>query len=205
MKRPNKDTAAGARKLNRRTLIIGGAQAGFMGLLALRMRYMQVEEADKFRLLAEENRVNIRLIPPARGEIFDRNGAAIAVNNPAYRITLTREDAGDVDTIMQRLGSLLSLNDEEMERVTTELKRTQPFFPVTVADQVQWSDVTQIAVNAPISIHASKQTIAQVLKDESGRDMQLLADISRKAADSNDFTEGRVAFMEKRPAVFTGT
>jgi enoyl-CoA hydratase len=63
----------------------------------------------------------------------------------------------------------------------------------------------QIAVNAPISIHASKQTIAQVLKDESGRDMQLLADISRKAADSNDFTEGRVAFMEKRPAVFTGT
>lgn len=149
MKRPNKDTAAGARKLNRRTLIIGGAQAGFMGLLALRMRYMQVEEADKFRLLAEENRVNIRLIPPARGEIFDRNGAAIAVNNPAYRITLTREDAGDVDTIMQRLGSLLSLDDEEMERVTTELKRTQPFFPVTVADQVQWSDVTQIAVNAP--------------------------------------------------------
>ena len=99
MKRPNKDTAAGARKLNRRTLIIGGAQAGFMGLLALRMRYMQVEEADKFRLLAEENRVNIRLIPPARGEIFDRNGAAIAVNNPAYRITLTREDAGDVDTV----------------------------------------------------------------------------------------------------------
>ena len=62
----------------------------------------------------------------------------------------------------------------------------------------------QIAINAPISIHASKQTIAQVLKDESGRDMDLLADISRTAADSADFTEGRVAFMEKRPPVFTG-
>ena len=149
MKRPDKDSAAGARKMTRRALILGGAQAGFMGLLALRMRYMQVEEADKFRLLAEENRINIRLIPPARGEIFDRNGVPIAVNNPAYRISLTREDAGDVEEVLRRLTSLIKLTDEELERAQTELKRTQPFFPVTVADQVAWSDVTQVAVNAP--------------------------------------------------------
>ncbi|EAQ05067.1 penicillin-binding protein 2 [Pseudooceanicola batsensis HTCC2597] len=149
MKRPTKNTAAGQRTMSRRALILGGAQVGFMGLLAMRMRYMQVEEADKFRLLAEENRVNIRLIPPARGEIFDRNGKPIAVNDPAYRITLTREDAGDVDTILSRLQSLINLDDEELERVRTELKRTQPFLPVTVADQVPWSEVTKIAVNAP--------------------------------------------------------
>lgn len=149
MKRPTKDTAEGNRKLTRRALILGGAQAGFMGLLALRMRYMQVEEADKFRLLAEENRVNIRLIPPARGEIFDRNGIAIAVNDPSYRISLTREDAGDIDTVLSRLQTLINLDEEEMERARTELMRTQPFLPVTVADQVGWDDVTKIAVNAP--------------------------------------------------------
>lgn len=149
MKRPTKDTAESNRKLTRRALIVGGMQAGFMGLLALRMRYMQVEEADKFRLLAEENRVNIRLIPPARGEIFDRNGIAIAVNDPAYRITLTREDAGDVDLVLDRLQSLVSLDPEDLERARTELKRTQPFLPVTIADQVSWEDVTKIAVNAP--------------------------------------------------------
>jgi penicillin-binding protein 2 len=149
MRRPPKDTAEGNRKLSRRALIVGGAQAGFMGLLALRMRYMQVEEADKFRLLAEENRINIRLIPPARGEIFDRNGIAIAVNDPSYRITLTREDAGDVDLVLDRLKSLVPLDEEDLERARTELKRTQPFLPVTVADQVAWEDVTKIAVNAP--------------------------------------------------------
>ena len=149
MKRPNKDTAEGNRKMNRRALIVGGAQAGFMGLLALRMRYMQVDEADKFRLLAEENRVNIRLIPPARGEIFDRNGIPIAVNDPSYRITLTREDAGDVDLVLKRLQALVPLDDEDLKRVQTELQRTQPFLPVTIADQVNWEDVTKIAVNAP--------------------------------------------------------
>ena len=149
MKRPTKDTARGARKISRRALIVGGLQAGFMGVLALRMRYMQVEEADKFRLLAEENRVNIRLIPPARGEIFDRNGQPIAVNQPSYRITLTREDAGDVDEVIARLSHLIELDEEELNRAMTELRRTSPFFPVTIADKVSWSDVTQIAVNAP--------------------------------------------------------
>ena len=50
------------------------------------MRYLQVDQADQFRLLAEENRINIRLIPPARGRIFDRNGAVVAENVPSYRI-----------------------------------------------------------------------------------------------------------------------
>jgi penicillin-binding protein 2 len=149
MRRPTKDTARGARKISRRALIVGGLQAGFMGVLALRMRYMQVEEADKFRLLAEENRVKIRLIPPARGEIFDRNGQPIAVNQPSYRITLTREDAGDVDEVIARLSHLIELDEEELNRAMTELRRTSPFFPVTIADKVSWSDVTQIAVNAP--------------------------------------------------------
>ena len=45
-------------------------------------------------LLAEENRINIRLIPPARGEIFDRNGVRLAENIPSYRIVMVREDAG---------------------------------------------------------------------------------------------------------------
>ena len=142
MRRPSKDTAAGARKITRRALVVGGVQLGFMGVLALRMRYMQVDEADKFRLLAEENRINIRLIPPARGEIFDRNGKPIATNDPSYRITLTREDAGDVEAVIARLQTLIEIDPEDLDRARAELKRTSPFFPVTLIDPVDWSTVT---------------------------------------------------------------
>ncbi|MDA3857141.1 MAG: penicillin-binding protein 2, partial [Roseovarius sp.] len=80
MRRPGRDTAESQRRITRRGLVIGGLQAGVMGVLALRMRYMQVEQADQFRLLADENRINIQLIPPTRGRLFDRNGAVIAEN-----------------------------------------------------------------------------------------------------------------------------
>jgi enoyl-CoA hydratase/carnithine racemase len=61
-----------------------------------------------------------------------------------------------------------------------------------------------IAENAPLSIRASKQTIKQILLDESQRDMKFVAQMGREAADSADFAEGRKAFMEKRKPVFTG-
>lgn len=67
MKRVSRDNAESNRLLNRRALILGAAQAGMLGVLGLRMRYLQVDQADQFRLLADENRIKIRLIPARRG------------------------------------------------------------------------------------------------------------------------------------------
>jgi hypothetical protein len=50
------------------------------------MKQLQIDQADQFKLLAEENRVNMRLIPPARGLIFDRNGVPLADQRAVYRI-----------------------------------------------------------------------------------------------------------------------
>ena len=149
MKRPRVDTEASHRTITRRAAVLGGLQLAFMGGLAARMRYLQVEEADQYRLLAEENRINIRLIAPSRGEIFDRNGVPIARNAPSYRIVIVREDAGDVDAVVKKLRMLVALDDDQLERALNEVKRSAPFLPITLAEDVPWYDVSRVSVNAP--------------------------------------------------------
>ncbi|WP_299791367.1 penicillin-binding protein 2 [uncultured Marivita sp.] len=149
MRRAPKDTAESVRKISRRGLILGGAQLAFAGALGLRMQHLQVDQADEFRLLAEENRINIRLIPPTRGQIFDRNGILIAANEPSYRITMVKEDAGDIDDVIGRLSALVELDEDELNRALTEMQRSAPFLPVTVAERVTWDDISRVAVNAP--------------------------------------------------------
>lgn len=149
MRRTPSETTESARRITRRGLVLGAAQIGFIGLLGARMRYMQVEQADEFRLLADENRINIRLIPPARGQIFDRNGLVIAENEPSYRITMVRDDAGDVNTVIRRLSSLVELDDDELNRALQEMERSSPFLPVTIADRITWEEISRVAANAP--------------------------------------------------------
>src|ERR1700759_4255840 len=61
-----------------------------------------------------------------------------------------------------------------------------------------------ISGNAPLAINAAKITIAQVLKDPAARDMAAIKQIGLECMDSEDFREGRRAFMEKRKPQFKG-
>ncbi|MGL4322038.1 MAG: penicillin-binding protein 2 [Paracoccaceae bacterium] len=149
MRRTARDSEDSARTITRRGLLMGASMAAFMAVLGARMRYMQVEQADEFRLLAEENRVNIRLIPPARGLILDRHGRLIAGNEQNYRVVITREDAGDVPAVLMRLSHVIPLLPDEIAKVVEEAESSSPFVPIIVKDRLPWEDFSRVAVNAP--------------------------------------------------------
>ena len=61
-----------------------------------------------------------------------------------------------------------------------------------------------IARNAPLSIHHSRETIDMLAGDPSKWDRERLEALYRKCFDSDDYREGRTAFMEKRTPAFRG-
>ena len=62
-----------------------------------------------------------------------------------------------------------------------------------------------IGENAPLTIATTKFTIGEVVKEESKRNLEKCAAMVKQCFESNDYTEGRRAFMEKRKPVFTGS
>ena len=66
------------------------------------MYYLQVMQADRYVMLADENRISIRLLAPPRGRIVDRFGVPLADNQPTYRVVLVAEQAGDIDSDARR-------------------------------------------------------------------------------------------------------
>jgi enoyl-CoA hydratase len=61
-----------------------------------------------------------------------------------------------------------------------------------------------IVGNAPLTIDAVKFVVGQVLKDEGERDLKKADAMVNACFASNDYIEGRKAFMEKRKPMFTG-
>ncbi len=71
-----------------------------LGLIILRLAYLQVLQGNYYRNLADNNRVKTVVVHAPRGTIFDRNGNPLVFNTPGYRLVekdktklLTQEDA----------------------------------------------------------------------------------------------------------------
>lgn len=132
---------------NRRAALLVGGQALMVGALVGRLYYLQILEGDRYRLLADENRIHVRLIAPRRGRIVDRFGLALADNEQNYQVLLIAENTSDVETTLNELAEIIDLDAAAVARILDEVDRHRDFVPVTVAEFLAWEDVARIEVN----------------------------------------------------------
>ena len=150
MKDKEFDPAISARSMVRRGVLIFALQGIFVAGLAARMRFLQIDQADQYRLLAEENRINVRLVPPSRGLVYDRDGLLIASNVQNYRAVIIREDVENLESLLNNLQTLLKISDEKKQAIRKLVLKHSPFVPITVLNNLSWSNVAKISVNAPV-------------------------------------------------------
>jgi len=137
-----------SRLFTRRAILIGGAQIGLFGLLASRVYYLDVIEGEKYRTLAEENRVNLRLLAPARGQILDRTGAPLALNQQNFRVVLLPEQVEDVDQLLDKIGTYIDVNDADRKRIAREMRTTDNLNAIVVKDNLTRDQMDIIAVHS---------------------------------------------------------
>ncbi len=139
----------------RRALLLGGVKLGLLGMLGARLWWLQTVESDKYKVLADDNRINTRPLTPSRGLIFDRTGEPLAANRNNFRVLITA-DKGRVseamkqaETVLERLDRVINIGDRERQRIIEQMRRNRSFVPVTVRENLTWEQVAQIEFNAP--------------------------------------------------------
>ena len=133
----------------RRALILGGGQAAAFTLLGARMYYLQISKTDEYRMLAEENRVAMRLIAPLRGRIVDRFGTVLASNRQNYRAVMISEQTPDVPATLARLSRIVEITPDQRKRIMRDIARAPRFMPVTVSENLTWEQFAQVNINEP--------------------------------------------------------
>ncbi|MES2291638.1 MAG: penicillin-binding protein 2 [Pseudomonadota bacterium] len=132
----------------RRGFVLGAAQIGMSGVLAGRMAWLSIAENERYKLLAESNRVNLSLIPPRRGWVVDRNGKPLALNKTVFRVDIIPDRLKDKDATLDTLVKLLNLPEEERQRIADDIDDAAGFQPVQVAENLDWEHYAALSVRA---------------------------------------------------------
>ncbi|NPU92959.1 MAG: penicillin-binding protein 2 [Gammaproteobacteria bacterium] len=116
--------------------------------LIARMVWLQVIHYEKYRTMSDDNRITVEPIGPNRGLIMDRNGTLLADNRPSYALSIIKEKCPDIDATIERIGTLIPLDDAQIDRFQKRLEQRQrPYTPVALKFKLTEEEIAIIALN----------------------------------------------------------
>ncbi|WP_295802777.1 penicillin-binding protein 2 [uncultured Microbulbifer sp.] len=118
-----------------------------IGVLIARFYDLQVVNYENYRTQSDQNRIQVRPVPPTRGLIYDRNGELLADNRPSYTLSIVRERVQKLDETLELLGRLVRLDDSDVEKFNRRLPRRRPFEPVPLRYRLTEDEIARISVN----------------------------------------------------------
>lgn len=136
-----------AERFSRRAFVIGAIQGALLCVMGGRLAWLQVAQGGQYKTLAENNRINMKLIAPPRGEIVDRFGVPLALNNTNYRVIVIPEQTENLEEALDRLADVITLDRRMVEKVIKQSKQSAKFVPLEVKDKLNWEEVAAVEVH----------------------------------------------------------
>lgn len=122
-----------------------------IGLLATvlvsRLLWLQIKRYDHFTDLAQGNRVRVEPLPAPRGMIYDRTGAVLAENRPAYQLELVREQVKDLEATLEGLVGIGVLNPDDLDFVRRAIRSRRAFDSVPIRLRLSEEDMARFALH----------------------------------------------------------
>ncbi|MBO6281714.1 MAG: penicillin-binding protein 2 [Alphaproteobacteria bacterium] len=135
--------------LGHRTIFLMLFNLVAFAMIVARLYYLQVYEADKYKVMSDKNRISTRFLVPPRGVIYDRNGEVIAKNDQDFQALLIAEQTSDINQTLEAFKNIIPLTVDEETRILKDIKNKRRFIPIKLKNDLSWEEVAKIELNAP--------------------------------------------------------
>jgi penicillin-binding protein 2 len=128
---------------SRRMTILSVIIFAVIGLLVVRLAWMQLLQGHQYKKIAEENRLRRFYDQAPRGTMYDRNGAVLVSNRPSFAISVIPAEYSNPQEVTPVLAGLIGLEPAEIE---AQLQAAQdfPFTPVRLKRDVNQAVLARI-------------------------------------------------------------
>ena len=135
--------------LSRRTFLLGLGKGVLFSTIFFRLAYLQLFKSDQYKVLAEKNRISLRLIPPLRGNILDRNDNVLALNKNSYNVLIEgNKSRSEIEKTIQKISRIIYLNDTDINKIyNTFSTKKKSDLPIVIKKNLKWNELSSLNVN----------------------------------------------------------
>lgn len=135
-----------SQNLRGRLLVVQGFVILLLGLLAVRLYYLQLVRGPHYAEIAQNQRIRLLPIPAPRGVIFDRNGQPLVTSSPIYNVILSREDLRDrkLISLAKPLAEALSVDSELLRERFEQIGSLPAFESILVKQDATPGDIAWV-------------------------------------------------------------
>ena len=137
-------------KIIRRVVILGSFKLLIFSVIISRLYKLQVIDSQKYKTLANKNRIDLVLHAATRGKVMDSEGGIIADNRKIFTVNLNPHLIKDIDLTVNTLKNLINISDKDTKIFYSKLKKLEKsHISIPLKRYLSWNELSIISVNKP--------------------------------------------------------
>jgi len=132
---------------NRRTFLLYLLKLSLFSAVGWRLYNLQIVNSPKYKTLSIKNQIDLEIIFPIRGKIFDRNKNLIATNEKVFDLYLIPENTKSINNTLNSLTKFINIDFEKRRKIINLSKEVKRFEKIKIFENVSWSTLEKIESN----------------------------------------------------------
>ena len=133
--------------LNRRTFFLYLLKISLFSIVGWRLYKIQISDSEKYKFLSKNNQIDLEIILPVRGEIYDRNNILLTSNKRVYDLSLIPEKTISIKDTLDNLSEYIDISFADRLKIIEFSKKIKKFHKIKLAENIDWNILEQIESN----------------------------------------------------------
>jgi len=130
--------------ISRRMFLLSSLKAVVLLGIFGRLASLQINEASKYRSLADKNRYRETKTAPPRGSIEDYFGNELATNNKIYQLHIVPDSTPDINQLFFRLKNIINLSNKKITLLKKKIAKRKSWDTTIISDNITWSEFSRV-------------------------------------------------------------
>ena len=132
---------------NRRTFILFLLKLSLFSAVGWRLYNIQILDSSKYKTMSKKNQIDLEILFPVRGKIFDRNKILIAKNEKVYDVYLIPENTKSINNSLNALSEFIDIDFAKRRKVIELSSKVKKFEKIKIFENIPWSILEKIETN----------------------------------------------------------